>query len=104
MLEKVKSVRVLEGTRLWLRFKDDVEGEISIDEITAFEGVFEPLKDREYFVKVRVNRDSGTIEWPNGADIDPSILYSEVTGKPIIIKGHGVVYDPVKRKKTVHHV
>jgi Protein of unknown function (DUF2442) len=34
--------------------------------------VFEPLKDPELFSKLQI--DSDTIRWPNGADIDPCVL------------------------------
>ncbi|HEX9943450.1 MAG TPA: hypothetical protein VGG03_15655 [Thermoanaerobaculia bacterium] len=27
--------------------------------------------------------DSSTICWSNGADLDPDVLYAEITGKPI---------------------
>lgn len=37
--------------------------------------VFEPLKDPELFQQVRVNPETSTIEWPNGADLAPEFLY-----------------------------
>ncbi len=37
--------------------------------------VFEPLQNREIFGKVAVNCETGTIEWPNGADFAPEFLY-----------------------------
>ncbi len=42
-------------------------------------GVFEPLKNPEYFAKVELWE--GTIRWPNGADICPDVLYERVNGK-----------------------
>ena len=69
--------------RLQLRFEDGVEGIIDLAEIIQFTGVFAPLKDRDYFVQVRVNPDAGTICWPDEADLDPDVLYALVTGEPI---------------------
>ena len=40
-------------------------------------------KDPRYFARVRIERDGGTICWPNEADIDPVVLYSWITGRPI---------------------
>ncbi len=37
--------------------------------------VFEPLRDPAYFVKVKVDPDSRTVAWPNGADFAPDFLY-----------------------------
>ncbi len=37
-------------------------------------GVFKELTDEDKFNRVRVSFD--TIEWENGADIDPEALYS----------------------------
>jgi hypothetical protein len=47
--------------------------------------VFEPLSDPEFFSQVRVDEDAGTIVWPNGADLDPLVLHSKVTGIPIAL-------------------
>jgi hypothetical protein len=83
MLKDVTEVKFLDGYRLHLRFEDGVEGVVDLAEIVQFSGVFAPIEERAYFVQVRVNPDIGTICWPNGADIDPDVLYALVTGEPI---------------------
>lgn len=85
MLVDVVDVKVLQGQghRLRIRFEDGVEGEIDLDKLVRWEGVFEPVRDPARFVEVRVNPELGTICWPNGADLDPDVLYSAVTGQPI---------------------
>jgi hypothetical protein len=86
----VPSVVSVEQTgpyRLRLRFDDGAEGEIDIRNTTTFEGVFEPLNDPAFFAQVRVDEDAGTIVWPNGADLDPLVLHSKVTGIPILLDG-----------------
>jgi len=83
MLKDIVEVQPLDGYRLRLRFEDGVVGEVDLEKMIQFEGIFAPLKDRATFVQVRVNPDVGTIVWPNGADLDPLVLYSQVTGAPI---------------------
>jgi hypothetical protein len=36
--------------------------------------IFEPLRDPVFFRQVLVNAETGTIEWPNGADFAPTFL------------------------------
>jgi hypothetical protein len=37
--------------------------------------IFEPVReDAAFFRSVQVDREIGTIVWPNGADIDPMVL------------------------------
>lgn len=83
MLHDIVEVRYLGDHRLFLRFEDGVEGELDVASIVEFEGILEPLRDTEYFSKVSVHPELGTIVWPNGADIDPVVLYHHITGEPI---------------------
>ena len=48
--------------------KVDLSGEL-------YGEIFEPLKDPAFFTQVGVNKETNTIEWPNGADFAPEFLY-----------------------------
>lgn len=69
--------------RLLLRFADGASGSVAVAGMVAFTGVFESLKDYDYFVRVRVDDELGSIVWPNGADLDPVVLYAAATGLPV---------------------
>lgn len=84
-IPSVVSVEQTGPYRLRLHFDDGVEGEIDVRGTTTFEGVFEPLSDPGFFSRVRVDEDAGTIVWPNGADLDPLVLHSKITGIPIAL-------------------
>ena len=83
MLHDIIDVVPLGEHRLRLRFDDGAEGEVDLAKRLRFSGVLAPLKDPAYFARVRVHPESGTICWPNEVDLDPVVLYSLVTGKPI---------------------
>jgi len=97
MLNDVIEVRALGGYRVRLRFQDGVQGELDLGRLIRFRGVFAPLKDEREFAKVRVDPELGTLVWPSGADLDPDVLYSELTGKPLGAKLTGG--RPPRRKK-----
>ncbi|CAA7625718.1 conserved hypothetical protein [Candidatus Terasakiella magnetica] len=78
----VKVTRTGDWT-LMLRFQDGTEGELDFSQVLSFKGVFSVLKDPAEFAKVTVNSELGTICWPNGADLDPYVLYSRITGAPL---------------------
>ena len=83
MLQDVTNVETLADYQLRLCFEDGVEGIVDVTEFVPFTGVFAPLKDKTYFAQVRVDADIGTICWPNGADLDPDVLYAAITGEAI---------------------
>jgi hypothetical protein len=64
-------------------FEDGVEGEVDLSSLIEFKGVFEPLRDVREVAKLRVDPEQGTVSWPNGADLDPDVLYAVVTAQPI---------------------
>jgi hypothetical protein len=75
MLVDVVSVVALDGFRLRLTFEDGAEGEFDVGAQVGFDGVFAPLREPDYFRRVEVNPELGTVVWPNGADLDPKVLH-----------------------------
>jgi hypothetical protein len=73
----VVDVRHLHDYILWLRFDDGTEGEVDL-RAELWGEAFEPLLDIEVFRQVAVNRETGTIEWPNEADFAPEFLLERV--------------------------
>ena len=55
-------------------FADGAVRDADIEPLLGGE-VFAPLRDRSEFERVMVDEELGTIAWPNGADLDPDVLY-----------------------------
>ena len=81
-MKDIVEVRPLGGYRLYLRFEDGVAGELDFAQRLRFEGVFAPLTDPAVFAQVRIHTALGTVVWPNGADLDPDVIYAELSGTP----------------------
>ena len=80
MYLSVNKVQPLNDYKLELTFENN---ETKIFDVKPYldTGIFKTLKDENFFKRVKVSYD--TIEWPNGIDLDPEILYekSEMTNK-----------------------
>ncbi|HET7053557.1 MAG TPA: DUF2442 domain-containing protein [Solirubrobacterales bacterium] len=74
----VVRVEIIGEHRLFLSFEDGAEGEVDFSSLD-WGGVFGPLQDPDYFGQVQVDRELGTIVWPNGADIAPETLHARVS-------------------------
>jgi hypothetical protein len=78
----VTNVIPLVGYLLRLEFSDGASGIADLSDIPRT-GVFAPWADSEFFRLVRIDEESGTLLWPGEIDLDPYVLYSRSTGKPI---------------------
>ena len=74
MYLSVKDVKALNDFKLMLTFENDEVREFDMSS-QLDHGIFRDLKDDRLFRQVRVGFE--TIEWPNGADLDPELLYEE---------------------------
>lgn len=59
-----------------VRFEDGLAADVDLSYLLDYGGVFEPLRDRDYFRLLRADAEAGTIVWPNAADIAPETLYA----------------------------
>lgn len=77
---RVTSVEPVRDFVLRLGFSDGTVRELDLEPV-LWGPVFEPLReDPELFRQVTVDDELGTIVWPNGADLDPDVLYARATG------------------------
>ena len=63
---------------VYLEFDDGLKGVIDLEPEAKRDGVFEPLHDTRYFKEMELDKQLGTITWPNGADISPFYLYDRL--------------------------
>jgi hypothetical protein len=82
-LIEVTGVEVLGQYRLLLTFSDGRAGVVDVSDVKDKGGLFAALRDPAYFAKVRVDREVGTIAWPNGLDFAPERLYREAMSHPV---------------------
>jgi hypothetical protein len=84
MFPRVNGVRHLTDYRLEIHFTDGTVAELDFrTRVVGRGGVFQPLQDVSFFKQVAVDREAGTLVWPNGVDLCPDVLYAEATGKSI---------------------
>ena len=79
----VSEARHVEGYKLELVFENGKTGIIDLNEYVHKGGIFGRFSDRGYFMQFYVNKEIGTLCWPDGVDIAPETLYHEATGEPL---------------------
>lgn len=74
-LVRIESVGVLSGFEVCLGFTDGTQRVIDLEPY-LHGPIFEPVRTNPaMFRSVYVDKRMGTVVWPNGADIDPDVLY-----------------------------
>jgi Protein of unknown function (DUF2442) len=73
----ITEARVVRHGVLALTFADGLQGEVVV--LDRMRGpVFDQARTAEGFAEVRVDRETGTVVWPGGADLAPDTLYERV--------------------------
>ena len=76
MLMKIKNVNYIEDYKLELLFNNKKKKVVDFKKWIEKGGFYiSPLKDKEYFRKVKLDQFGYGICWPNGADFSPDVLY-----------------------------
>ena len=78
-LIEVMEAKYLEDYKIELTFNTGEKRIVDL-EFRLYGEIFGPLKDKAIFMQFRVDKELGTIVWPNGADLAPYSLYE--IGKP----------------------
>ncbi len=81
-MDRITDVKPLPEYRIWIRFDDGTEGEVDLSDLVG-KGVFAAWKAPEHFEQVFVRPESRTVTWPGDIDLDPDVLYHEITGAPL---------------------
>lgn len=75
---RLAALSILPDYRLAVTFHDGTAGVVDLSAVTSGSdlGIYEPLKDPQYFAQARI--ELGTVTWPNGADLDPAWMHDQI--------------------------
>jgi hypothetical protein len=79
-MQRVVAVTAKEPYRISVRFADGVEGTIDLSSLIEH-GVFAQLADPRIFAQVYVDQITHTVAWPQGIDLCPDSLYTDVLAR-----------------------
>lgn len=67
-------VRYIKDYKLEVDFNDGTKKTVDLEDELWGE-IFEPLRDTEVFKQAKINQETNTVEWANGADFAPEFLH-----------------------------
>lgn len=77
MAPDVKAAIPLDPYVVRVVFSDGEVRDVDIEPLLS-SAVFESLRDPRAFAGVTVDESGDTITWPNGADLDPDVIYGNI--------------------------
>lgn len=75
----IEKVQALDDYKLYIKFENGQEKIFDMKYLINSSKMYFRLTDKEYFKRVKTRKD--TVEWENGEDIAPEILYHESISK-----------------------
>ncbi len=76
-MQEITSVEVVSGFTVRLTFRDDSIREVDLEPLLRGPMFAELRTDPDLFAQIFVDREVGTIAWPNGADMDADVLHGD---------------------------
>jgi len=77
-VHRVTECRASRDYTLWLKFDDGQEGSVFLGDLLEL-GTFSAWRDVDQFCRVVVDRKAATVVWDGGIQLDPDILYQDLT-------------------------
>ena len=77
-MHRVTECRASRDYTLWLKFDDGQEGSVFLGDLLEL-GTFSAWRDVDQFCRVVVDRKAATVVWDGGIQLDPDILYQDLT-------------------------
>ena len=78
MYKYLTDAAYLRDYKIHVTFNTGEKGVVDLSGIVGGKGIFAPLKDLKNFSQVEFSPELDTICWPNGADLAPEFLYSQL--------------------------
>lgn len=74
MILRITNAKYVRSFVLNLTFSDGVRKQVDVRPV-LFGPVFQALLDPDYFARMTLDPECGTVVWPNGADFAPEALH-----------------------------
>jgi hypothetical protein len=70
----ITAAQYLEEYKMSVSFSNGRQGTADLSD-ALYGAIFEPLKDKAFFSRLKVDETLQTVVWPNGADLAPEYVF-----------------------------